>query len=158
MKALTIRQPWAEAIVAGHKEVENRSWKTAYRGLIAIHAGAQLSKRGMADPRITDTFGPDHVFQLGAILAIARLADCHLAEDGCGCSEWAETTYRNSADEIVTGVWHWVLTEIHQLDEPISMPGKLGLWTVTEAAAGRMLWLHDETCDHDEDPTETWIR
>lgn len=39
MRALTIHGPWAWAIAAGHKTVENRSWTTNYRGTLAIHAG-----------------------------------------------------------------------------------------------------------------------
>ncbi|MDZ7735912.1 MAG: ASCH domain-containing protein [Gammaproteobacteria bacterium] len=39
MKALSIRQPWAFAIVNGWKPVENRTWPTRYRGRILIHAG-----------------------------------------------------------------------------------------------------------------------
>jgi hypothetical protein len=38
MKALSIRQPWASLIVAGHKDVENRTWSTRYRGPLLIHA------------------------------------------------------------------------------------------------------------------------
>src|SRR5262245_23921031 len=39
MKALSIRQPWASLVVMGHKDVENRSWQTNYRGPLLIHAG-----------------------------------------------------------------------------------------------------------------------
>jgi hypothetical protein len=38
MKELSIRQPWAWLIIAGHKDVENRSWTTTYRGPLLIHA------------------------------------------------------------------------------------------------------------------------
>jgi hypothetical protein len=31
-KAISIRQPWAWLIVNSFKDVENRSWKTKYRG------------------------------------------------------------------------------------------------------------------------------
>jgi len=27
MRMLTLRQPWAGLVIAGHKTVENRSWK-----------------------------------------------------------------------------------------------------------------------------------
>jgi hypothetical protein len=45
MKALSIRQPWADAILAGHgmtnpnvaKRVENRSKRTHFRGRFLIH-------------------------------------------------------------------------------------------------------------------------
>mgnify|MGYP001137357808 FL=1 len=41
MRAITVRQPWAWAIVFGQKDVENRSRNIAgrYRGPVAIHAG-----------------------------------------------------------------------------------------------------------------------
>jgi len=41
MKALSIQQPWAWLICAGHKDVENRNWPTKFRGRIYIHAGQQ---------------------------------------------------------------------------------------------------------------------
>ena len=39
MKAITIKQPYASLIVEGIKDIENRTWKTNYRGRILIHAG-----------------------------------------------------------------------------------------------------------------------
>jgi hypothetical protein len=33
MKVLSVRQPFADLIVKGIKEIENRSWQTPYRGL-----------------------------------------------------------------------------------------------------------------------------
>lgn len=39
MKALSILQPWAALIVAGVKDIENRSWPTRERGEILVHAG-----------------------------------------------------------------------------------------------------------------------
>jgi hypothetical protein len=39
VKALTIRQPWAWATIYGGKDVENRRWRTAYRGPLLIHSG-----------------------------------------------------------------------------------------------------------------------
>lgn len=38
MKALSVCQPWAHAILALGKNVENRSWPTSYRGPLLIHA------------------------------------------------------------------------------------------------------------------------
>jgi hypothetical protein len=36
--ALTLTQPWATLVALGAKTIETRSWSTAYRGPIAIHA------------------------------------------------------------------------------------------------------------------------
>ena len=38
MKAITLWQPWASLLACGAKIYETRSWKTDYRGPIAIHA------------------------------------------------------------------------------------------------------------------------
>lgn len=46
MKALSIRQPWAWAILHAGKQVENRSWPTAYRGPILIHASKTYDRDG----------------------------------------------------------------------------------------------------------------
>ncbi len=89
MKALTIWQPWAELIAIGAKGFETRSWDTAYRGPIAIHASTksprQLMRRLPADVQremfkciyehygITD--GAVDRLQTGAIIATAELVN-----------------------------------------------------------------------------------
>lgn len=62
LRALTVRQPWAWAIIHGGKDIENRSWNTKHRGPLVIHAGMgfdrddetlrrvrKLSKRSLPD-------------------------------------------------------------------------------------------------------------
>ena len=44
MRCLTVRQPWAWAIVAGLKSIENRSRRTTHRGPLLIHAGISRSE------------------------------------------------------------------------------------------------------------------
>ncbi len=44
MKALSIRQPWAWLIVNGHKDIENRNWKTSFRGRIWVHASKGMTQ------------------------------------------------------------------------------------------------------------------
>ena len=43
MKAITVRHPWAHAIVHMGENIENRSWSAAYRGPLLIHAASTLS-------------------------------------------------------------------------------------------------------------------
>ena len=40
MRVLTLHQPWASLVAVGAKCFETRSWRTHYRGELAIHAGA----------------------------------------------------------------------------------------------------------------------
>jgi ASCH domain-containing protein len=44
-KAITIRQPWAHAVIHGWKPIENRSWSTRVRGTIAIHAAQKAEEK-----------------------------------------------------------------------------------------------------------------
>lgn len=45
MITLSVRQPWAWAIVNGHKPVENRDWPSQFTGPILIHAGKTMARR-----------------------------------------------------------------------------------------------------------------
>ncbi|MBI2043755.1 ASCH domain-containing protein [Candidatus Pacearchaeota archaeon] len=38
MKALSLKQPYAELIVSGKKSIELRKWKTNFRGKFLVHA------------------------------------------------------------------------------------------------------------------------
>jgi hypothetical protein len=46
MKAITLTQPWATLVAIGAKKIETRSWATAYRGPLAIHAAKGLGPVG----------------------------------------------------------------------------------------------------------------
>lgn len=43
--ALSIKQPWAWAIINAGKDIENRSWPTKQRGPICIHAAKGMTNR-----------------------------------------------------------------------------------------------------------------
>ncbi len=53
MRGLTLTQPWASLVALGAKTLETRSWKTNYRGLLAIHAAQGLGglAGGLERPR-----------------------------------------------------------------------------------------------------------
>jgi len=44
IKAISIRQPWAWAIVHAGKDIENRDWLTKFRGPVCIHAAKGMTK------------------------------------------------------------------------------------------------------------------
>lgn len=45
--ALSLRQPWAELVVAGLKPIENRGWYTTHRGPLFIHASTSVDVDGL---------------------------------------------------------------------------------------------------------------
>lgn len=140
MRALTVRQPWAWAIAAGFKLVENRSQRTTHRGELAIHAGLTWSDRGGSDPRILGIAKTDadavfrSRFPLGAVLAVADLVDVH-PDVGC-CRPWGESSYEEAGGVVRTSVWHYVFDpDVAALAEPVPCKGALGLWPMTDDVA-----------------------
>ncbi|WP_093803978.1 ASCH domain-containing protein [Streptomyces sp. Wb2n-11] len=112
-RALTIRQPWAGAIVHLTKRVENRTWKLPAKqhgARILIHAGAQL------DPNAT-IYGPN-LGVYGAIIGTATLTDCHWSDDGQCCGPWG---FENA--------YHWTLDNVTALAVPVPCKGALSFWT-----------------------------
>lgn len=77
MKALSVRQPFAHAIVTGSKTVENRTWATDYRGWIAIHAGAkrplQIDINYLSE---VSKFKCPGLYDCSAVVGLAMLVDC----------------------------------------------------------------------------------
>jgi hypothetical protein len=119
-KALSVRQPWAWAIVEGYKPVENRKWPTRYRGPLLIHAGLQDDLHGW---HFLDEMG----FPLpvdpptGGIMGIVDLVDCVQGYD----SPWA-----------MEGYYHWILENPRRRNF-VPMSGTLGLFDVDPPLSAR---------------------
>src|SRR5947209_601032 len=110
VKALTIRQPWADAIIHGRgKRVENRTRRTRYQGRILIHAGL-AEDRSALHGGLRDDW-PD---VRGAVIGTAYLTGCHEARvEGC-CGPWS-----------FPSCWHWLLALVRPLAVPVPAKGQL---------------------------------
>lgn len=119
MKTVTVKQPWAGLIAAGAKSLEIRSWSTAHRGHLAIHAGRTLDES--AATRIVWPHGvkrdlPD---VRGAIVACVDLLDVVPFEPimvAAACIPWRP------------GLYAWRLGNVFHVDDPVPAQGKQGLW------------------------------
>lgn len=112
MKALSIRQPWAWAIMSGQKTIENRTWRTTYRGALLIHAGRTFDRDGLDHLRDVP-----ELLQLGALLGTVRLVDCLPIRDAPKIDH-------------AHGPWCWILESPHAFAAPILYRGQLGLFDV----------------------------
>lgn len=124
-RVLTVRPPWSAFIAAGVKPVENRTWRTYYRGLVAIHAAASGDWAGFKHAAATEdvvSAASPWIHVKGAIVALATLDDCHPFQADCCTSPWADRD---------GGVWHWSLNDVRPLPNPYWVKGRLGLWTPT---------------------------
>lgn len=127
MRALTVRQPWAWAIVHGGKDVENRSRNVAgsYRGPVAIHAGLTEDVAAYDDDmirealgRVEDSWVLEEQLAVGAVLGVVDLVEVH--EPTEWCSWWGQSD---------AGV-HLTLANPRPLARPVPCRGALGLWTL----------------------------
>lgn len=119
MKAITLWQPWAWAIMSAGKRVENRSWP-APRALvgqrIAIHAGMRVDEWGIeVVEEITDAPVPTPL-TTGAIVGTARVTGCVRAANAEVMTSWH------------FGPWCWELEDVRALEEPVPCKGRQGLW------------------------------
>jgi hypothetical protein len=122
VKALSIHQPWAWAILHAGKTVENRGWSTNYRGPLLIHASKTRSSYdreakldwlkvyGVALSRWEDLV-------TGAIVGVVDLVDC-LPASQVSPSRWVE------------GPVCWVLENPRSFPEAVPYRGAQGLFDI----------------------------
>ena len=128
MRALSVHQPWATFITAGVKQYETRSWKTTYRGPLAIHASLQRMNRvswqrwevflkplGVNDP---------DKLPYGAVLAVVDLVDIYHTETLIAAITPQERIFGNWEP----GRYAWALLKSRDLPRPIPARGQRGLW------------------------------
>lgn len=135
MKALTITQPWATLVAIGAKRIETRSWRTAYRGPLAIHAAMGWPTKARAisltSPFIESLnragYLPD--IPLGVVVATCRLANVLPTEVVEPLSE-----LERKFGDYSPGRFAWILEDIEPLPEPIPTKGALSLWEWHEPA------------------------
>lgn len=101
MKVLSIRQPWAWAIVSGLKPIENRTWQTKFRGDFLIHAGKLVDLEGIKFIRSIGISLPDKL-QTGGIIGYGEIIDCvdHYKSEWffgpCGFSRTTRSYYQTN--------------------------------------------------------------
>lgn len=116
-KALTIKRPWAWAIAAGIKGVENRCWRTRFRGLLAIHAGLGICAGRELLEQLGHVVPPYEEMPAKAFIAVVRVVDC------VPVSEVKD-------DPLAFGPWCWMLEDVRVLSAPVPCGGMQSLWNV----------------------------
>jgi hypothetical protein len=144
VRILTVRQPWAWAIIHGVKGVENRVRNIAgdYRGLVAIHAGLRFDYAALyEDRRIHDAISPDtminDLYVVGNIIGFVNLWAVH-KHDGSRrflCCPNSPDRYTRWAEP---NVWHLCLGAPYKLPVPIPFKGALGLRELDPELAARI--------------------
>jgi ASCH domain len=87
MKALSIRQPWAWAILRAGKRIENREWRAppSYRGPLLIHASKGCTRDEYEDAAyaIRNILTPPRIAHFGGLADLERggiVGRCNLVD------------------------------------------------------------------------------
>ena len=103
-RAISVMNPWAWRIVAGLQVLVERTWKPSWRGVLWIHASKDSDLSAPAE-----LWPPAGLMVTSAIIGHVTLADVHGRP----------------------GAWRWILTDPHQLAEPVAgVRGHPGLWLI----------------------------
>ena len=149
-KAISIKQPWAYLIASGIKDVENRTWRTNFRGKVLIHTGSKPDRRYKAPKEnINELLIGDQwimidqsklnlrevrnsmmlgcLFNNSAIIGSVEIVDCVINHE----SIWAEKTTRDFCGRVIytKPIYNWVLANPILFETPVlNVKGKLSFF------------------------------
>ncbi len=130
-------QPWASLFVLQEVKYETRSWKTNYRGSLAIHTSKKIDKAVCAHPAIRGLLGK-HGYSVedlptGQIIGTCQLINCLKVVEKNSKSALLEDGRLVSGNDFFAGDYQeggyvWVVEDMQMLDTFIPAKGQLGLW------------------------------
>ena len=116
MKALSLKQPFAELVVSGKKTIELRKWNTHFRGEFFVHASQNVDKKAMK------RFGYESL-PTGCIVGKSNVYDVKHYRN--------KQEFDRDKDKHLAGrVWGnngFMLKDSERIEE-IPYKGKLGFW------------------------------
>ncbi len=119
MRALSLKQPFAELILQGKKTIELRKWNTKYRGDILIHSTL------LPDADSMKKFGFESL-PCGFILGKVRIVDVKKYNNE---KEHEADKDKHLADSF-WGNYGFVLKDVIRFTKPVPAKGSLGFWEV----------------------------
>ena len=118
MKALSIRQPYANEILIGQKKIELRTWSTSWRGDLLICSSAK--------PDANTNGG---MYPLGAAICIVKLVDVRpMKRKDCKALD---------TDILWLDGLCWILADVRPV-QPVGIKGKLRLFEVDDRIIRRI--------------------
>jgi activating signal cointegrator 1 len=135
MKVISLLQPWASLVVAGHKRIETRSWNTKHKGDLLIHASKKFDKsqRAICFARFFEPLLADVVEELplGAIIGKVKMIGTNTTESILNAlpdSMYWGKEQEQAFGDYSQGRYGWYLTDAIQFGIPIPAKGALSIW------------------------------
>lgn len=116
MKALSLKQPFAELVISRRKTIEIRKWDTKFRGEFLIHASKNPDEKAMKK------FGFNNL-PCGFIVGKAKLVDVKKYNND-------KEFEKDKNLHLATREWgnHGFILESPERIKPIRVNGNLGFW------------------------------
>lgn len=137
MKVLSMIQPWATLFILNEAQYETRTWKTNYRGSLAIHTSKKIDNSVCNNENIQRLLSK-HGFNKenlpkGMIIGVCNLINClKVTEDAQGCAVLEDGRIVSGNDYFLgdfrVGNYVWEVSNKEMLINFIPAKGKLGLW------------------------------
>lgn len=124
MKAISVRQPWAELILQGRRTIELRSRPISYRGPIALHAAQKMNIENCE----AHSLDPD-ALPRGALIGTAELVDVIALDEAQYEALRGQHLSRKPWPGLLYG---WCFAHPKRLPESVPMNGKQGVFTVED--------------------------
>jgi len=118
MKALSMKQPWAHALVDGIKSIEVRTWSTKHRGPLLICASASPRDMFWAPGGGYDPLQ----MHAGCMIGVVEVLDCR---------PMVKADNEASLGSYGADCWAWVTRPIGFV-RPVAIKGKLNLFEVPD--------------------------
>lgn len=138
MKVLSLLQPWAMLVVLGLKQIETRSWSTAYRGPLLIHASKGKAGEIFAhEPPFKKYITDFKQLPFGYIIGKVILTDVvrigtgdlsHVSDEMLNKLTMEEKAF----GDYTPGRFAWILENPVALKTPLGARGSLILWEFDE--------------------------
>jgi activating signal cointegrator 1 len=137
MKVLSMIQPWASLFLFNEAQYETRTWKTKYRGPLAIHTSKKI------DSNVCDNNAIQHLLSkhelnrsnlpTGMIIGVCNLINClKVIEDNQESAVLEDGRIVSGNDYFLgdfrVGNYIWEVSNKEMLIDFIPAKGKLGLW------------------------------
>lgn len=130
-------QPWASLFVKGEAQFETRTWRTKYRGQMAIHSSKKVDKSACKLPEVQALLEKhgytSETLPTGVIIAVCTLKDCLKVAENHGAWAVLEDGRIVEGDNLIVGDYRvgnfaWEVEDMRELAEFIPAKGQLGLW------------------------------
>ena len=117
---LSIKQPWAQLILEGRKDIEVRSWATSYRGPLWIHTGQKL------DTYANRRFGIQDLFRGGIVGSVVLWGIRPFSTKSW--EAWHSRHLDDSPFNEELAKYGWIFRTPKPLNHPIPIKGTIGLF------------------------------